>query len=160
MVKNTFLILLLSLFASALSAQPGQMRGRGGIERVEAEKIAFFTRYLDLSSQEAREFWPVYDNYQDRKSNLLRERYSLSKTFSQASDDIKEKEAEEMADRYIALQIREAELAKEFHEKFKRVLPARKVMMFYQAENEFRMQLLRRLRGGGRGPGPRDPGIE
>jgi hypothetical protein len=147
MNKSLLIMLASMLFATNLFSQQGQ-RGRPGYEQVEAEKIAFFTRTLELSSREAREFWPVYDDFQNRRNELIRERHQLSRSFAANYDEMTSREAGEIADRYINLQVRETELAVEFHEKFKKVLPPGKVMRFYQAENEFRMQLLRRIRGG------------
>ncbi len=130
-----------------------------GIQQVESEKIAFFTQYLDLTSQEAAVFWPVYNDFQNRKSGLAQQRQSISREFLLTKDNVSENEALELADRYIDLQVKEAMLAKEFHEKFKEVLAPEKVMLFYQAESEFRMQLLRRIRGGGIGGPGRNPGL-
>jgi hypothetical protein len=145
---NKILLIMFAsiLFASNLFSQQG--RGRPGYEQVEAEKIAFFTRTLELNSREAREFWPVYDDFQNRRNELIRERHQLSRSFAVNYDNMTAREAGEAADQYINLQVRETDLAVEFHEKFKKVLPPGKVMRFYQAENEFRMQLLRRIRGG------------
>lgn len=155
MTRNILLTLTALLVSGILSAQPGQ-RGRRGYEQVEAEKIAYFTRILELSRQEAREFWPLYDDFEQQQEKLIDERRSLSMKFSENHENMNENQAEKIGDSYIDLQVKEAELAREFHEKFKNVLTPKKVMRLYQAENEFRMQLLRRIRGGGRGSGPDD----
>ncbi len=155
MSKNILIALTLLLCSFALAAQPG--RGRAGFERVEAEKIAFFTTFINLSSQEARAFWPVYDDFQRQKNQLVQERQSLSGHFERHRESLTDDESEKIADRYIEIQMKEAGLQMEFHEKLKDILPPGKVMRFYQAENEFRMQLLRRVRGGGPGRGPGRP---
>ena len=49
------------------------------------------------------------------------------------------------ADRIIELQVSEAALAKDFHEKVKTILSPYKVLRLYQAENQYRMQLLKEL---------------
>jgi hypothetical protein len=154
MNKSLLIILASLLFASTLFSQQGQ-RGRAGYEQVEAEKIAFFTRTLELTTREAREFWPVYDEFDEKRKDLARERHMLSRSFAENYGNLTTREAGEIADRYINLQVKETDLAVEYHEKFKKVLSPVKVMRFYQAENEFRMQLLRRIRGG-RGPGNPD----
>ena len=155
MIKNILLTITAILIASAVSAQPGQ-RGRRGYEQVEAEKIAYFTRILELSREEAREFWPLYDDFEEQQEKLIVERRSLARSFSENHESMDEDEAERTGDSYINLQVKETELAREFHEKFKNVLTPKKVMLFYQAENEFRMHLLRRIRGGGRGQSDSD----
>ncbi|HEY8396824.1 MAG TPA: hypothetical protein VIK80_02720 [Flavihumibacter sp.] len=42
-----------------------QQRGdeRGGRERLEALKIAYLTKELNLTAEEAQKFWPVYNQY-------------------------------------------------------------------------------------------------
>jgi hypothetical protein len=160
MHKNSIIIFALFLFPLLMAAQPGQQRGRGGFERVEAEKIAFFTRSMELTSGEARDFWPVYDSFQERRSMLVRERHTIAANFTRSRGQLTDNEAAEMADRYIELQVKEADLASEYHERFKAVLPPDKVMRLYQAENEFKMQLLRRVRGGGPGREAGGPGRE
>jgi tRNA nucleotidyltransferase/poly(A) polymerase len=151
-LKNTFIIYLLLFYSSVLTAQQGQQR-REAFKQVEAEKIAFFTSYMELTPEEAREFWPVHDDFQRQKNLLVQERQKLSQNFLRNHESLPDKESREIADRYVQLQEKEVELIREFHEKFKTILPPGKVMRFYQAENEFRMQLLRRVRGGGQGRG-------
>lgn len=140
------------LYSVNLAAQPGQMRGRQAFEQVEAEKIAFFTRFMDLTSEEAKDFWPVYDDFQNQRNQLVWERQSLSRQFAGNYEDLSADESEDIADRFIGLQVKESDLISEYHSRFKEILPPKKVMRLYQAENEFRTRLLRRIRGG-RGAG-------
>jgi hypothetical protein len=48
-------------------------------EKLKAEKKSFVTKYMELTDSEAKNFWPVYDEYQkdlqkihERLGNLLR----------------------------------------------------------------------------------------
>jgi hypothetical protein len=151
MLKNILILLILSCTLS-LAGQQAQQR-REAFEQVEAEKIAFFTRYMELTTAEARDFWPVYDELQNHKNQLLRERQMLSRHFARNHEKLPERELIDIADRYVELQVKEAGLTSEYHNKLKTILPPEKIMRFYQAENEFRMQLLRRVRAGGQGRG-------
>ncbi len=160
MAKNTLIIFAALLFPALLAAQPGQQRGRAAFEQVEAEKIAFFTRFMELTSPEAKTFWPLYEDFQSEKEQIMRERHSLSRRFAGNYENVTDDEAKDIADRYIELRVKEAGLSEKYHEKFMSVLPPGKVMRFYQAENEFRMQLLRRVRGGGPGRGAGRPDRE
>jgi len=115
------------------------------LERLNAYKIAFFTRKLNLSSQEAEEFWPVYNEFQEKRNEIQLERISLNRDFNQNSFDMNEKELTEAGDKLISLQVDEVNLAVEFHDRFKKILPPLKVLRLYQAENQYRMQLLNEL---------------
>ena len=124
------------------------------MEQIHSERIAFFTDKMSLTPDEAKLFWPVYNELSTRREKIFTERRSLGVNFKTNRESLGEKEIEALSDKFIELQIQEARLSEEFHKKFKAVLSAEKVMVFYQAENEFRNYLLRRLSGSGRGQGP------
>ncbi|CAN5592215.1 hypothetical protein BH10BAC3_BH10BAC3_31240 [soil metagenome] len=42
-------------------------------DRIEALKIAFITKQLQLSSQEAEKFWPVYNGYEAEMKSMVRD---------------------------------------------------------------------------------------
>ena len=42
-------------------------------ERIEALKVAYITRQLLLTPQEAQQFWPLYNTYEDDMRKMIRE---------------------------------------------------------------------------------------
>ena len=116
------------------------------LDRLNAYKIAFFTKRLNLTSREAEKFWPVYNEFQEMKNKIQLQRQELNRTFNQTGADMTDKEMTELGDRLIALQVQEAALAQEFHNKIKVILSPVKVLRLYQAENQYRLQLLNELR--------------
>lgn len=60
-MKNIMLILGILLFHGYICL--AQTNGSRNGDKVEKVKIAFFTRQLDLTAKESKEFWPVYNNY-------------------------------------------------------------------------------------------------
>ena len=115
-------------------------------ERLNDYKIAFFTKRMNLTSQEAERFWPVYNEYQDKKNGIQQQRILLARNSNQNSVNISDKELTDAGDKLISLQMQEANLAQEYHKKFKDILPPLKVLRLYQAENQFRVQLLNELK--------------
>jgi hypothetical protein len=115
------------------------------IERLNTYKIAFFTKRLNLTSLEAERFWPVYNDFQEKRISIQQERGSLNRNINQNSATMSEKELSETGDKMISLQIKEANLSLEFHKKFKEILPPLKVIRLYQAENQYRITLLNEL---------------
>jgi hypothetical protein len=114
-------------------------------QRLDAYKIAFFTKRLNLTSQEAEKFWPVYNEFQDNKNKIQLERQELNRNFNQNELNMNEREMIEAGDKLVGMEVREAALAQEFHNKIKTVLPPVKVLRLYQAENQYRLQLLKEL---------------
>ena len=116
------------------------------LEKLNAYKIAFFTRRLNLTSQEAEKFWPVYNEFQDKRNAIQIERQILNRNFNQNELNMTDKEMIEAGDKHVALQVQEAALAQEYHKKFKEILSPAKVIRLYQAENQYRLQLLNELK--------------
>lgn len=59
MKKIYFLLLLLSLQSYFCDAQ----KSDSSQNKVEVIKMAYITRELDLTPEDAQKFWPVYNNY-------------------------------------------------------------------------------------------------
>jgi hypothetical protein len=138
-IKSVTIIVILALTSSMVLAQnPNQ-------EKLNAYKIAFFTRKLNLTPGEAEKFWPLYNEYQDKKIQIQKERVQLNRRVNQEGATLSEQELIAAADKLIELQVVETELAVTFHKHLKGVLPPAKVIKVYQAENQFRMQLLKQI---------------
>lgn len=140
MKKYLITFLLFAISGTTIIAQNNQQN------RINAEKIAFFTRNLDLSSQEAEAFWPVYNDYSNRKAKITQEINSVLRYAGQNFRNMSEEEMEEYGDRLVRLKLQEAELLVEYHKKFKEVLQVDKVMRLYNTENRFKTYLLEQLK--------------
>ncbi len=150
----------LLLFATInAGAQPGRgMQHRHG--QIEAQKIAFITKELDLSPQEAQVFWPVYNEF-DAKRKALRESFRTNTELSNKKiDDVTDKEAADLADNQLIQSQKLLDLRKEYHLKFKSTLPIKKVLKLYEAERRFQEELLGQIRGNRKNGPPPHPGDE
>ena len=65
--------------------------------------------------------------------------------FNQNESALTDKQLEEMGDKYVDCLVQESNLAVSFHRKLKGVLPPVKVILYYQAENQYKIQLLNEL---------------
>lgn len=114
-------------------------------ERLNSFRIAFFTKKLNLSSLEAEKFWPVYNEFQNQKNQLQIEKASMMRLFNMNESSMSDKQMTEMGDKYCAILVQESALAVTFHKKLQEILPPAKIIRLYQAENQYRMQLLNEL---------------
>ena len=62
-MKKYFLILALLICGTTFSQKPG------GLGNLQGLKIAYMTRQLNLSSEEAQKFWPIFYNYTDEMND-------------------------------------------------------------------------------------------
>jgi hypothetical protein len=143
----TVIILLTGMNTAWVSAQNDNM------ERLNAYRIAFFTKKLNLSTQEAEKFWPLYNDYQNQKNSLQIEKNSLLRLFNLGEATLSDKEVTELGDKYCAALVKESELAVDLHKKLQGILPPKKVIKVYQAENQYRVQLLNELQDRRQGAG-------
>jgi hypothetical protein len=115
------------------------------LEKLNNYKIGFFTKRLNLTSEEAEKFWPVYNDYQGQRNLIQLEKMKLNRTFNQNESTLNDKQLEEMGDKFVDCLVQESALAVTFHKKLKTILPPAKVIMYYQAENQYKVQLLNEL---------------
>ena len=142
-MKNliTSIILLILIPVISISGQ------NSNLERLDAYKVGFFTKKLNLTPQEAEKFWPVLNEYQRQKNQLQVYRVSLIREFNQSESTISDAQAAEIGDKLVATIVKENELSVTLHKQLKEVLPPAKVIRFYQAENQYKAQLLNELQG-------------
>lgn len=113
----------------------------GKREKIEALRVAFITKELNLSSEESQKFWPLYNEYQDK---LKAARHELKAHRAEFGSD---KEAQEFLDAELLYRQRELSFYKQYYDKFKQVLPLKKVAELRHAEEEFKKELLKQLQG-------------
>ena len=69
----------------------------------------------------------------------------INRTFNQGGNSLSDNQLADMGDQYVECLVQESELAVTFHKKLKEVLPPAKVIQYYQAENQYKAQLLNEL---------------
>jgi hypothetical protein len=140
-MKRIAVLLLIILFYQVTKSF-GQ---NTNLEKLNNYKIGFFTKRLNLTSEEAEKFWPVYNEYQVQRNQIQQEKMKINRTFNQNGSSLSDKQLEEMGDKYVDLLVQESGLAVTFHKKLKTVLSPAKVIIYYQAENQYKVQLLNEL---------------
>lgn len=136
-MKNKFLLSLL-LITSVITAQ----ERRPVKERVDAMKIGFLTNRLNLTPEEAKTFWPVYNMYSDELEKLRKGRRENIINARDNFDDMSDAELEKTVDNEIISRQSELEILKKYHPQFKKILPIKKVAKLYKAEEDFKRRLL------------------
>jgi len=121
-------------------------------EKIKSLKVAFITEKLDLSSKEAQVFWPVYNDYQEKREALRQKERTEIKGEIKEANDLSEKDAKKLLEKYISFEEEEEALDKAFLEKVSKVISAKKTLLLLRAEGEFKRELIKQYRhkkGGG-----------
>lgn len=137
----TFLLLVST--ANFVLAQNNIQQKR---EQVKAQKVAFITDKLNLDAEAAQKFWPIYNEYMDEKETISNKKRELMQNMSDNQNSLSEEEFEKMGDEFIDLNLKESELAKEYHYKYKEALTPSQILKLYKAENQFKQFLIKQIR--------------
>ncbi len=144
---NNILFICILLMGFQLKAQSGPVR-----DRVKTLKVAFITERLSLTSKEAQAFWPVYNEHEEKLEAIRkRERTELRGRAAQVSE-ISESEASKLLSQYVSLQQEKSQAGQELVENLREVISAKKIIMLFKAEEDFKKRLLqqyRKRKGGG-----------
>lgn len=111
-------------------------------EKIESLKIGFLTERLQLTPEEAKVFWPVYNQFQDELEKIRKQRKEGLRNLPEDLASMSEKDLEKIVDNEIVFRQEELDVIKKHHPKFKQVLPVRKVALLYKAEEDFKRKLL------------------
>ncbi|HLO57921.1 MAG TPA: hypothetical protein VK179_04215 [Bacteroidales bacterium] len=145
MTKHLYILILLAftwICTDTYSQNPATKKP----ETLQQQKMAFFNDKLQLTAAESAKFWPIYNDYQNRRDKITKDRNTLMQYFESNQANMNEKEASDLIQKYVAFQKQETELLESYTSKFREFLPAKKVMQIYQVELDFKKWLLENLR--------------
>lgn len=128
------LIVLLS-FAQILLGQTPKR------ERIEAEKVAFITKRMQLTPRQAQGFWPIHTEY-EKEERRIKQKYR----FRQPIDTMTEEEAEETIEKRLRMEDELLALKKNYFTRFKQVISPRQILLLQKANAEFKQYLLEEIR--------------
>jgi len=140
-MKRIILFTICLFFASFIFAQ----RMQGNNEKIKAMKVAFITQKLNLTVDEAQKFWPVYNEFDLKRTNILNSKQSILRDLHSNFLSYSDKEIEKKLDKRMEYEKQEVELKMTYYQKFKQVLPIKKVASLYSAEIQFKRELIKRL---------------
>lgn len=145
-MRKTILVVLGIFFILNVQAQNDANRKRNR-EQIKSAKIAFITNKLNLDSETAQVFWPIFNDYEQEKSDLARKYWEQKRQYSSTRDysDMTVSDASKMLEVYVAQKEAEATIEKKFLPKFQKVLTAQQTWLLITSEGEFRRSLMQRL---------------
>lgn len=144
----TAILLTVLVFPSMSQKQQGQ-RPPFDVEKHHKERADFFIKELNLTAEEQKGFVPLLHDY-------FHDRYVLSKEVRDAGRQLRrnkartDKDCQKVIDMVVDTKIKEANLQKEYYTKFRKVLPAEKVLRYHAAEMKFMQTAVKDHRQRGR----------
>ncbi len=148
--------LLIGLNSVQAQNKPNKKNKAEKEAKINELRVKYFNEKLALTDAEQKAFWPLFDEYKLKDKNL---RDSFQKKYKKNSivfmDD---KKSEEYLNALLKLKDDENALYREYINKFKKVLPIKKVAMLPTLEKEFKKEILQKMtqfkKGQPQGPPP------
>ena len=139
------LVIFLSAFGwyNQTYAQPVSKKGQDRLEQFKAEKRAYLIKEIGMTPAEEKQFFPLYDELQNKKFQLNRKVRGEMKRIAHSTTPISEKEYAASAAAITDLPLQEALLEKEYFEKFKKILSSKTLFLYKRAEMLFAKKILK-----------------
>jgi len=129
------------------------------IDKFNEERKVYFTEKLELSDAESQAFWPLYEDFHNRKMKLVEDERNTWIYAHKNADNLSDQEIKETQEKAYNLKEKQLELEREYYQgKFLEALPTKKVLKLGKVEWDFRRLLIRKLREDGRGSRGQDGG--
>lgn len=147
MKTNKLLLMILFLLSIQVFAQPPRGEKK---EQIKALKVGFITTELDLTTDEASKFWPIYNSFEDKQFELRHQKMrSFHGRMDSDLDKISEKEAAALLTQMENNEEELHQIRKKFIASLKGVLPSVKIIQLKKAEDDFNRKLLQQYRDKG-----------
>ena len=137
-MKHIISLLLIGCLSISLMAQNKEKYSK---QELRDKKEAYLKEKAGLTDQEAKEFFPLYFQLEDLKKDVNGKAWAKARTGE--NPNTTEEEYENIIDTYFNVQVQAAALDKEYIEKFRTVLSAKKIYMIYRAEIKFNRNMLK-----------------
>ncbi|MFY9310300.1 MAG: hypothetical protein WAQ28_14735 [Bacteroidia bacterium] len=140
-LKYKIRMLLMALFISgAIVAQPDTKR-----DKIDALRATFINKKANFTAKESEAFWPLYNEMNDMlhaARKAFKKQYNNTTNYDFATD----KEAEAYLVAELSLKQKEYEIYRDYYEKFKKVLPVKKVAAVRRAEEDFKKEIIKTIK--------------
>ncbi|MBP7395665.1 MAG: sensor of ECF-type sigma factor [Flavobacterium sp.] len=138
-----YLFLLLSVITYGQNERLKEKR-----DQIKAMKVAFLTSELNLTSDEAEKFWPVYNAYDDKQFEL---RHQKMKTYARklndgSLDNMSDREALAFLNQIESTDEEQYVIRKKFNSALRNILPPTKILKLRKSEVDFDRKLLKQYR--------------
>ncbi|WP_114749358.1 periplasmic heavy metal sensor [Pleomorphovibrio marinus] len=144
--------IILLIFVTLLVFESWAQRGRGGPadrEKLEAAKVAFITKKLDLSPEQAEKFWPLFNQHDQKRRQHMKAIHQLGR---EAEEGVSDQRAKELISKRFELQEKILQQEKAFIQSLEGILSPMQALRLHEANREFTRQIYRMQGRGRSGP--------
>ena len=108
---------------------------------VDKQAKALVKDHLDLTPDQAKIFWPLYDEFRAEADEILEADLGIVEEYLMNYYDLSDKKATELIQRSIELKRNKLDLDEKYFNKLSKVLPPKLVGKFFQIESRISLMI-------------------
>jgi hypothetical protein len=146
MINKMLSLVLITFFSLSFYAQNNQDEVQLMQSLYGMEKRDIVDEFVELSAAQEKEFWILYDEYENQRKELGKQKYELLLSYVNDYGEVKPEDADNFMKKVIPLRTRSDKLVDTYYKKIKLKTDPIVAMQFYQIEHylsdAIRMELL------------------
>ena len=138
-MKRCLMTMLVAVVCMVTWAQPGMQKGQPRFDPQKFQQMveASLAKVADLTPEEAKAFFPQYNEMRERQRKMGVQIYELKKNTKSDA-----KSCSESIQKINQLKVEMAEVERDFYKRIIKVVPADKVYKIIKAEDDFHRRMV------------------
>jgi len=136
-MKRLTILLMLFIFGTGFAQSENFETGYIDILKkdIQAEAKMLVGENLEMTEDQAKVFWPLYDEYDAELLNLSNERLDIISSYMLDYYDLSDEKAEKLVNQAMDIDQKRLDLKRKYISKMNKVLPQKLVGKFFQIDN-------------------------
>ncbi len=103
---------------------------------LKTEKKAIVAEAMELTEEESTVFWPLYNEYNEKKYIINTKVYNLIQKYTDDYETLTNEQAVELWNENMKIQNENSKLENTYFKKFLKIMDGKKVVRYFQTENK------------------------
>jgi hypothetical protein len=130
------------LLAQQQDAEP-VIRNKEAMEKIQSARIALITSRLGLTPEQAQKFWPIYNEYLEKRRGLARELNQDRQTAD--PNKMTDRQSQQLMEQSMKIKQQMLDLEKDYSQRLQKVITNQQLLELRKAEQDFRRMIIERL---------------
>lgn len=105
------------------------------LKQIQTDRRAVYAQNLDLTDEEGKAFWPMYDEYEAEMKKVTDARLALLDQYAAKYDTLTDADASQMLATRLKLDQQAFALRQKYAKKFEKTLPSLKALRYVQLQD-------------------------
>jgi Spy/CpxP family protein refolding chaperone len=142
-MKHIITILLTLTLAFNVAAQNNDKKKDR--EKIEALKVAHITEELNLTQSEAQKFWPVYNDFEEKRQSLRKTKMNFINSVK--TETMSEADAKSLVTKMMNLEKEESLLKTNYLSNLQNIISNKKIIKLFESERSFKVKMIKEFKG-------------